>query len=291
MAYTEKYVISPIDNKTYCRANGQFKRHLIQNGYRTYQDFWDEYHVDTIVYCNYCNNKAVFNDNTMCYKDLCIDPKCRGRKISNTKSCWTEDEKQIVSNNIKYSLNLIPDELRLKYTQLRRITGHTIGVDGLTSYQRSVQKREKTCLLKYNDTKYNNSIKASTTKLNWSEERKQQFLTRVKKSLGGKWLNSFITKDTWIKRKRTRELLGYDTPNVQLTEWQQYRRDARLLTTKIYNKHKHIINPLNLPRGLAGVEGAYHLDHIVPISHGFVYNIPVDEIAGINNLQMIPWLE
>lgn len=44
-------------------------------------------------------------------------------------------------------------------------------------------------------------------------------------------------------------------------------------------------------RGNAGVSGAYQLDHIFPISSGFKQNIPIHIIGGIDNLQMLPWLE
>jgi hypothetical protein len=43
-------------------------------------------------------------------------------------------------------------------------------------------------------------------------------------------------------------------------------------------------------RGLAGKEGAYHLDHIISIKEGYINNIPASDIANISNLHMIPWL-
>ena len=44
-------------------------------------------------------------------------------------------------------------------------------------------------------------------------------------------------------------------------------------------------------RGLCGVEGAYQLDHIIPIQYGFDNNIPPEIIGHIDNLQFIPWEE
>lgn len=75
------------------------------------------------------------------------------------------------------------------------------------------------------------------------------------------------------------------------TEWQKYKATVSSLTTQTYRKYKHIINPNNLPRGNAGVVGAYHLDHIVPKRFCFDNNIPPEVCADKNNLQMIGWRE
>ena len=42
----QPYVISPIDNNTYCRANGGFLRHLRANGFESYQDFFEIIYPD-----------------------------------------------------------------------------------------------------------------------------------------------------------------------------------------------------------------------------------------------------
>lgn len=44
-------------------------------------------------------------------------------------------------------------------------------------------------------------------------------------------------------------------------------------------------------RGLCGVEGAYQLDHITSVNEGWENGIPPEEIARMDNLQMIPWEE
>lgn len=75
------------------------------------------------------------------------------------------------------------------------------------------------------------------------------------------------------------------------TEWQKYKTDVSTATYATYKKHKKRINPTNLPRGLAGKEGTYHLDHIVPKRFCFDNNIPVEVCASVGNLQMIGWRE
>jgi hypothetical protein len=63
------------------------------------------------------------------------------------------------------------------------------------------------------------------------------------------------------------------------------------LTEETYRNFKHIINPNNLPRGRAGVQGAYHLDHFVPTRYCFDNNIPPEVCADASNLQMLGWRE
>ena len=71
--------------------------------------------------------------------------------------------------------------------------------------------------------------------------------------------------------------------------WEKYRAKVRSLTRKTYKKHKAIINPNNLPTGRAGVVGAHHLDHIVPIRYCFENFIPPEICAHQDNLQMLHW--
>jgi hypothetical protein len=75
------------------------------------------------------------------------------------------------------------------------------------------------------------------------------------------------------------------------TEWQKYKAQVTALTEQTYTLHKKHINPLNLPRGKAGVEGAYHLDHLVPKRFCFDNSIPPEVCADVSNLQMIGWRE
>lgn len=72
-------------------------------------------------------------------------------------------------------------------------------------------------------------------------------------------------------------------------EWLVYKSTVNSLTTTTYRNNKHLINPNNLLRGKAGDEGAYQLDHIVPIRFCFENNIPAELCADVTNLQMLTW--
>jgi len=81
--------------------------------------------------------------------------------------------------------------------------------------------------------------------------------------------------------------ITYDDYLSKLDDYSRYKREVMLLTRKC--------DVSNLPnsdkRGKAGVNNAYHLDHIVEISEGYVNRISPEKIADISNLQFIPWEE
>lgn len=98
------------------------------------------------------------------------------------------------------------------------------------------------------------------------------------------------------KEERTKNINDWSKRNSEewsktATEWQLYKSTVSSLTRKNYIKNKNKINPNNLPQGKAGVEGAYHLDHIVPIRYCFEHNIPEEICAHPDNLQMLNWRE
>lgn len=71
--------------------------------------------------------------------------------------------------------------------------------------------------------------------------------------------------------------------------WNIFRHRVYQLTRQTYKEHHQTINPKNLMRGKAGVTGAYHLDHLVPVRYCFDNDIPSDLCAHHTNLQMLHW--
>lgn len=74
-------------------------------------------------------------------------------------------------------------------------------------------------------------------------------------------------------------------------EWVVYRSKVYSLTAVNYRKHKKLINPDDLIRDKAGVDGAHHLDHIVSIKYCFDHNIPAEVCSHVSNLRMMGWRE
>lgn len=273
-----KYVISPIDGVEYCRKNGQFLRHLVDNGFIGYQDFYEYYNPNNIEYCD-CGNKCIFDIRKMKYKQTCGNKECANKTTSNIRQNRTNEEWNNWKEKYQQSMSIKTDEEKQAKIQKQIETGNS-----RNSYKRSVSKREQTCELLYGDKKYNNSDQISQTKLNWNEDKKHLFKERLTLALDGKSLNDFHTEEMYIARRKMLEERGDIIPLDQLSEWQLYSRKVRNLTERNYRLHKNIINPNNLPR----IQNQYELDHIVPIFYGFANNIPEYLIASIDNLQILP---
>ena len=79
---------------------------------------------------------------------------------------------------------------------------------------------------------------------------------------------------------------NYNKFSEHIPAFIKYKRIVNRLTNKVvnlipgYNKSK---------RGRAGIRGAYQVDHIITIKHGFLNGIPHKVIANISNLQFITW--
>jgi len=98
------------------------------------------------------------------------------------------------------------------------------------------------------------------------------------------------------KKNRTNVVTAWSKSNSAkwretATEWQIYKSKVSSLTEQTYKQHINKINPTKLPRGKAGIDGAYHLDHIVPKRFCFDNDIPPEICADVSNLQMIGWLD
>ena len=89
--------------------------------------------------------------------------------------------------------------------------------------------------------------------------------------------------------RRFRTSIGIRRNRPYSDEWLEYNCKARNASEKTYRKHKHILNPDNLPRGKMGVSGAYQLDHIKPLRQCFDEGMPVEKSAALENLQFISW--
>lgn len=128
----------------------------------------------------------------------------------------------------------------------------------------------------------------------------------------------------WNKGKKWEDVYSEDTINELLKYYKSTERNAKISTKlkealakkagyssreeyeatlseriKYYRKVGKLTrkNMLLLPgydkckHGLCGVDGAYQVDHIIPVSYGYENNILPEVIADISNLRFIPWKE
>lgn len=283
----QKYVISPLDGNQYCRANGYFKRHLHDNGFNSYHEFFRSMYPTLIQHCKFCGVECSFNDTTMQYKNTCGDRKCQGKLTSEILASRDDNYWPTVLSRRYETISSQPIEYKRKIIEKRVAECIARG-----SYQKAVAVREQTCLLRYGDSKYNNSTQISKSKLNWTPERKALYHERFLQTTGGKKLYEFHTTETWYNRSIRLHERGLAVHPDERSALRLYRLAVQRLTEQNYKQHKHIINPNNYTRATKkDCELAYHLDHIIPIVYGFAHNIPVDTIASVDNLQMLHYKE
>lgn len=83
--------------------------------------------------------------------------------------------------------------------------------------------------------------------------------------------------------------------NIQKSlEWQEtapeckiFKSEVDKFTNQTYNKCKELINPNDLPRGLAGVPDVYQLDHILSKKFCYTYGLSAEFCGSLDNLQML----
>lgn len=95
--------------------------------------------------------------------------------------------------------------------------------------------------------------------------------------------------DTTNTIKATKSRTGNKHPsfNPNKSEFKEYQRLVGIAT----NKNDLSLMEHHDKRGRAGVDGAYHLDHIISMKYGFDNNISPNIIGAIQNLRFITWEE
>ena len=68
-----------------------------------------------------------------------------------------------------------------------------------------------------------------------------------------------------------------------------YGQKVRRLSHGNLRRYPEILNPNGHKVGGSGVSRAHHLDHIIPISTCWEYQVPEVSARDVRNLQVIPW--
>jgi 5-methylcytosine-specific restriction endonuclease McrA len=99
---------------------------------------------------------------------------------------------------------------------------------------------------------------------------------------------TYVIKDEHIKKMAAKKA-GYDTYEEYLQDLdsrKKYYREVRKITRQ---QDISILENYDKLRGLCGVNGAYQLDHIIPISVAYEKQMNPEDVGHISNLQIIPW--
>jgi len=104
----------------------------------------------------------------------------------------------------------------------------------------------------------------------------------------GKRLNQGLTFEQRMQGIAKRNgFASYEEYRTSLDAWRAYKIDVWRITNQ---QPLHLLENYDR-RGINGENGAYTLDHIISIRKGFNEGISPERIGGIQNLQMLPWLD
>jgi len=151
-----KYITSKIDNNSYCKTNGQFTRHINNNGL-TYKDYFEIYITGITPLC-YCGKPKSFYQKTESYANSCGSSECVGKTVSNSKSRWTAEQKIRDSANKKQAAKLKTlEDKKISVSKARKTFRKKYGVEWGSQLDSQKSKSKNTKLEKYGIATYNNS--------------------------------------------------------------------------------------------------------------------------------------
>ena len=101
-------------------------------------------------------------------------------------------------------------------------------------------------------------------------------------------LNSKLTTEDRLEAIAKRE--GYPDYKTYYATFEDRKKYHRRVWNLTYKQPIELLENFDR-RGKSGIDGAYQIDHIIPIKYGFENGVSAEEIAHINNLRMLTWEE
>ena len=262
---TSTYIESKIDNKRYCKTNGQFTRHL-RNNQISYKEYHETYVTGYTPLCE-CLRPLTFIQSSEGYAGSCGDPKCVGKNVSNTKQNWSEEERQRDRRNkSKASLQRTEDEIRQQKQRTIETNKRKYGTEWSTQSENNIEKSKKTKLERYGDEYYNNSDKTSKS---WQSKSTEEVSIIVDK-----------------RRKTNFDRYGVESAFM--------KPEALERSAKSNSKGKEFIMPSGKIVGVRGYENValtellkiYDEDEIEIDDRMSTYNLPIFEYVSYSQRRM-----
>lgn len=231
--------------------------------------------LEEFVKRNRRRNKQLYADDAIAGYDYVICPVSNARKtmieakyITATLGMTTEE----------YDL-LYPDIQKIATARLDKIKQGLHQIDentGLTKYQLS-QLKAKESLQSIGDDGLSGYARKG-------KKTRQTHMNNVDE-FGRNGYSQLATKAI-IKGNETKASKGMILPPEVRNEFYRYKLIVTYLTERL---RKNISN--GYVTGLAGQDGAYHIDHVYSIMQGYINKVSPFVIGNIKNLKMIPWEE
>jgi len=189
----------------------------------------------------------------------------------------------------------------VKSNSTQKYCSHKCAMSDSTNW---IKTRKQTNLDRYNDVNFNNSTKRKQTNINkYGVDNVSKVGDIVDKAKSTRLrlygcefiLGSVYFKNNMVKQfgnihqshsvewyditiRKTHEDLGLWVTRSNRTDWSRYKQNVKRITQRNWLLHGYEYN-----------KGLYddHLDHKYSIYNGFKYNVPVEVIGSIVNLQIL----
>jgi hypothetical protein len=273
-------------NHTKLESKEDYYNYFISGKLKITESSINKYYPEVIEYTKSINFVDDFKQKVYCYlKDIKSIPICKHCNLHVVEfENFSKGYREFCS--IKCSSNSEQKKNKIINTNLEKYN-----VENISSVTRD--KALETMLEKYGShisltTQYKNKYKnTSIGRYNVDHPFKSNI---IKKKIsdsnyiiygGHPMKNSKVIEKVLMTKKSNGTIFKWS--DIEVFEFEMYRRRVNYLTEKNYQKFKDEINPNNYNRGHL----TYHLDHIYPVILGFINKVSVEDISNKNNLQIL----
>lgn len=240
-----------------------------------------------IINCNFCSNKirklpSEIKKNNYCCRECCDKHKkiimygINNHRYGKTEAYQTKEKKSALMKKMWKDENYrIKRALGQQKSMITR--KYWFGND-----PDSIEKRRQTLIKKYgkhpfSDVEYRKKCNEKCILL-YGKTSEQLAKEKISQEIIEKRRKTLIETITNI---------SYEEYEQKLSKKEKYYKTVKRITesqdlSSLENYDK---------RGRAGIHGAYHLDHIIPISYGLFNDIDPYIIGHISNLRFIPAID
>jgi len=274
-------------NHTKLESKEDYYNYFISGKLKITESSINKYYPEVIEYTKSINFVDDFKQKVYCYlKDIKSIPICKHCNLHVVEfENFSKGYREFCS--IKCSSNSEQKKNKIINTNLEKYN-----VENISSVTRD--KALETMLEKYGchiskTNRFKEKIKISSIESYGVNHpfMSQELQLKIKKSNLEKYgfENPMKNKEVVDKVLKTKKEMGqiFKWSDIEVFEFEMYRRRVNYLTEKNYQKFKDEINPNNHSRGHL----TYHLDHIYPVILGFINKVSVEDISNKNNLQIL----